>query len=286
MNRSFIDIINILGAILVAAVIIFAFYSLFIDKPFYEPSSYWDNSSGTTIGEGEESGSYESDKPIDKLYIKNISGRIETEGWNKDYIRLDYRKRGPGKAPEVKTDLAGSELTIAAVYPKSPGNFGSVDFFLKVPEDIEFLKANSVSGRIEISGLGENTEQRLSTTSGSITTDSSGDLDISSVSGSLSFNSSGDEIEASTTSGRINGALEKVHSSGKIDISSVSGSVALEVPSGLNAEVDLHSVSGSVSSELPVSVTETKRNTIRGVIGSGGPDVEISTVSGSIKITE
>ncbi len=286
MNRSFIDIINILGAILVAAVIIFAFYSLFIDKPFYEPSSYWNNGSGTAINEGEESGTYESDKPVDKLYIKNISGIIEAESWNENYIKLDFRKHGPGKAPEVKTDLAGTELTIAAVYPKSPGNFGSVDFFLKVPEDLMFLKVNSVSGRINISGLGEDTEQKLSTTSGNITTDSAGDLDISSVSGALSFSAFGDEIEASTTSGRIQGVLEKNHPSGKIDISSVSGRVMLEVPSGFNADVDLHSVSGSVSSELPVSVTETKRNTIRGVIGSGGTDVEISTVSGSIKITE
>lgn len=288
MKRSFVDIINILGVIVVLAVVIFAGYTLFVGSPFYEASSYNGssnfNNNGSIIGSNKESGTYTADKPVSEVEVKNISGRIEAEKWNGDYVQLEYIKRGPGRHPEVKIDLSGNSLKIAAVYPKMAGNFGSIDFLIKIPDGIEYFQAGSVSGTVDISGLSENTKQKLSSTSGAVKTDSSGDIEISSVSGSLSFSSSGERISASTTSGRIEGKLEKASASGKIDLSSVSGRIALEVPTDLNAEVDLHSVSGSVSSEIPVSVTETKRNSLKGVIGSGGTDIEINTVSGAIKI--
>ena len=286
MNRSLVDILNIIGIIIVIAVVAFAVYSLFVDKPFYRASSYWADDGGTTMGSEEDSGTYSTDKPVDEIDVKNISGRIEARGWNEDYVKLDYIKRGPGRPPEVKIDFEGSRLVIAAVYPKAPGNFGSVDFSLSVPENLDSFKAGSVSGRIEISGLDDKISQKLSSTSGAVSTDSSGNLNISSVSGSLTFSSSGEDVKASTTSGRITGELKNSSPDGKVDISSVSGRVVLEVPSELSADVNLHSVSGSVSSELPVSVTSSKRNTIRGKIGNGGSELEISTVSGSIKITK
>lgn len=284
MNRSFVDILNTIGAVIVIIVIAFAVYTLFIDKPFYKASSYWNWDEGTSIGTEEDSGTYIPEGSIDELEIKNVSGLVEAESWNKDYVQLDYIKKGPGKPPEIKTDIQGTRLKIAAVYPKSPGNFGSVDFYLKVPENLAYLKAGTVSGRINISGLTEATTQDLSSTSGSVTTTASGDLEISSVSGSLDFSSSGRRINASTTSGRISGVIEESFPDSRIEISSVSGSVKLKAPSDFSADVNLHSVSGGVSSEIPVSVTETKRNRIQGSIGDGSADLEISTVSGSIKI--
>ena len=284
MRGSFVDVLNILGTIIVIAIVIFAVYTLFIDKPFYESSSYNDFE-GMTLGEGDDSGTYSTDKPVAEIEVRNISGRIEAEAWNENFVKLDYIKRGPGRHPEVKIDMSGDKLNIAAVYPKGAINFGSVDFFLMIPKELELIEAKSVSGRVEIEGL-TMTKQKLSSTSGSVSTDASADLEISSVSGSLSFRTVGENVSASTTSGKISGVIEKALKSGKIDINSVSGRVELEVPADFNADIDLHSVSGSVSSELPVSVTETKRNNIKGEIGEGGTSVEIRTVSGSIKITE
>lgn len=278
MKRSFIDAVNIIGFLVVLAVVIFAAYTIFVDKPFFEALS--------DPGEGEDSGTYSTDQSVKELIAKNISGRIEVEAWDNDWIQLDYVKRGPGRHPEVKFDLSGDRLSVKAIYAKGIGNFGSVAFYFKVPENLELLNAGSVSGRIAVEGLGTSTRQELSSTSGSITTDGSGELDISSVSGSLTFAASGSNILASTTSGRIDGILKKAPNPGIIDMSSVSGSIRLEVPSDLNADINMHSVSGSVSTEFPVSVTSTRKNSIKGTVGSGGTSIEISTVSGSIKITE
>ena len=287
MRRSLIDIINILGALAVAAVVVFAVYTLFIDKPFFEASSYyedWDDDANI-IGEGDESGTWTSDGAVSSIEIGNVSGRIIIESWNSSDVEVEYIKRGPGKHPEVKIDQDGSNLSVKAVYPRPATNFGSVDFRLKVPSDLAFLEAGSVSGSIEVSGL-DGVRQKLKSTSGSVTTDGADDLEISSVSGRLEFSASGDHVTASTTSGGISGSLEKTGASGRIELKSVSGRINLEVPSDINAEVDLHSVSGSVSSELPVAVTETKRNSMRGTIGSGGTSIEMSTVSGAVKLTE
>ena len=283
MRRSLIDFLNIAGTFIVVCIMSFAVYTLFVGKPFYESSSY---EGGDVIGAGDESGTWTSNKPVDSVNVSNISGRIEVEAWSNDWVQLDYIKRGPGRHPEVVTDLSGPELRIKAEYPRAAGNFGSVDFYLKVPENLEDLKAGSVSGRITVSGLSTLTRQKLSSTSGSVSTDSSGELDISSVSGSLSFSTSGPDVSASTTSGRIEGRLTESPDWGDIRMKSVSGRLTLDVPPDINADVDLHSVSGSVSSELPVSVTSSKDHSIKGVIGSGGISIEMSTVSGSVKISD
>ncbi|HAK46408.1 MAG TPA: hypothetical protein DCO79_10890, partial [Spirochaeta sp.] len=101
MKRSFIDVFNILGFIVVLAVAAFAFYSLFIDKPFFKAASYFDNESeGEILNEGESSGTYRTENPVSMVEIGNISGSIEVEGWENDWVRLDYVKRGPGRHPE------------------------------------------------------------------------------------------------------------------------------------------------------------------------------------------
>ncbi len=282
MKFSLVGVISVLGLLIVLAVMAFAVYTLFFDKPFYEAESY----SSESFRSEEESGSIDSDRMVDSIEISNISGRISAAGWDEDQVRLDYRKFGPGQPPEVEVSYRGTTMIIKAVYPKRPAAFGSVDFEVQVPPSVKFIDAGSVSGSIRMTGLGDDVEQELSSTSGSIKTDSSGDLDISSVSGSLEFRSAGGEIRGKTTSGRIVGVLEKALSSGTIDLGSVSGRIVLEVPEDLNADVDLHSVSGSVSSDLPVSVTESKKKSLRGRIGSGGTMIDIGTVSGSIKITK
>ncbi|MBI9108609.1 MAG: DUF4097 family beta strand repeat protein [Spirochaetales bacterium] len=282
MRFSIVGVLSILGLLIVLTLMAFAVYTLFFDKPFYEADSYTSESFRTE----EESGTIDSDRKVDRLEIRNISGRISAVGWGDNQVRLDYRKFGPGQPPEVEVDYQGSTMVIKAVYPKKLAAFGSIDFEIKVPDSVRYIDAGSVSGSIRLSEIGNDVEQKLSTTSGSVKTDSSGNLDISSVSGSLEFSSSGSRITASTTSGRIAGALEEDHGSGKIELSSVSGRVVLEVPENLNADVDLHSVSGSVSSDLPVSVTESRKKSLRGRIGSGGTIIDIGTVSGSIKIRE
>jgi len=280
MKFSLVDFINKIGFIIVLAVVAFAAYTLFFNKPFYEAESY----EGDSMRTEEESGTIDSEKTIDRLEIRNISGRISAEGWNNEEVRLDYRKFGPGIPPDVEVDYQGSTMIIKAVYPKKLSAFGSVDFDIKIPASVRFVKIDSVSGSISIEGAASGLEQELSTTSGSIKTDSSANLDISSVSGSLVFSSDGERITASTTSGRIEGVLEQAPDSGRIELKSVSGRVVLEVPDNINADVDLHSVSGSVSSELPVSVTESRKKSLRGRIGSGGTIIDIGTVSGSIRI--
>jgi hypothetical protein len=280
MKFSFIGLISVVGLLLVLAVMAFAVYTLFFDRPFYEAESY-DSESFRTEG---ASGTIDSDRKVDRLEIRNISGRISAELWDGNMARLDYRTFGPGQLPKVEVSYQGSTMIIKAVYPKKPGINGSIDFAIKVPESVGYIDASSVSGYVKMTGLGKEVDQKLSSTSGAVKTDSSGNLDISSVSGALSFSSSGNTISASTTSGAISGVLEKAVINGKIDLGSVSGRVVLEVPENLNADVDLHSVSGSVSSDLPVSVTESKKKSIRGRIGSGGTMIDIGTVSGAIKI--
>jgi DUF4097 and DUF4098 domain-containing protein YvlB len=64
----------------------------------------------------------------------------------------------------------------------------------------------------------------------------------------------------------------------------VSGSVDLEAFSALDAFVSLRSVSGGVACGFPLTVTEQRRNSLEGNIGSGSSRVEVTTTSGLITI--
>ena len=147
MKGSFVDIISKLGVLAVAALMVFAFYTLFIDKPFYEEGSYGFDRDSREV----DSGTIDADRTVDSIEVRNISGRIYAEGWDEDFVRLDYRKFGPGEPPEVAVDYSGDRMIIKAVYPKRPAAFGSVDFELKIPENVTLVEAGTVSGAVKIS---------------------------------------------------------------------------------------------------------------------------------------
>ena len=90
MKLSIVDLLNIIGIIIVACIIIFAAYTLLIGKPFYKASSYSDK----YIETDGESGTIESDRPVSEIEVGNISGRIEIESSVRTNVELLYRKRG------------------------------------------------------------------------------------------------------------------------------------------------------------------------------------------------
>ncbi len=143
---------------------------------------------------------------------------------------------------------------------------------------------------------------RTNTGSGNITGSGiSGGVNASTGSGSIRFeqNSAGD-IEARTGSGNIEisgvkGSLRARTGSGSIEargeqtgdwhLHSGSGSVTVRLPANAAFELDARTSSGSIHTEHSVTVQGTiGRHEVRGKVGGGGPMLEVSTSSGSIRI--
>ena len=91
--------------------------------------------------------------------------------------------------------------------------------------------------------------------------------------------------EASTVNGGIHAALGSVDATDRLKFSTVNGSITLEVPENLNADLDAEWVSGGIESDLPIEMIGRHwQRSARAQFGTGGGDLDISTVNGSIRL--
>lgn len=301
-NRRTPEILGPVLGLLVVALTVFALVYLVWIQPFYRGSSYgarlwgerpWRARPGF-FGAGWESREVTEtvQEPVESLSVRNVSGPIRVTGWDQSYVQVTYVKeaRTATLLDEFQIEIAprAGELSIQPLYRSvrsvAGTAFGSVSFDIRVPASVRHIKANNVSGRIEMESLAAGVAQDLHTVSGGIRTERSGDLRAESVSGGITFVFSGSNLELRSTSGGISGQILAVEEGGRIDAQTISGSVSLEAFEALSADLDLSSVSGSISCDFPLQIREQKRTSLKGTIGGGAVPLRIHTVSGSIRL--
>lgn len=146
------------------------------------------------------------------------------------------------------------------------------------------LSFRSTSGRTEVYGLAGNIDLRKT----------SGDTGLFNVLGN---------IEISATSGNIDivqeeGALRISSQSGNVEITTsmlngdkyvaetISGLIDFKIPVGIDSRIDLETVSGTINTNLPLTVKSFSDQRLSGELGAGGPRIELSSISGDIKLEE
>lgn len=143
---------------------------------------------------------------------------------------------------------------------------GSLDLEVRIPANVE-VQASSVSGDVSV-GAGEG---RIRATS------VSGDIKVSDVRIS--------SLEARSVSGDVDATVSAFSGSGDIEVKSVSGDVTLQMPKDLDADLSLSTVSGDLTSDYPLTLNgRVNRRKIEARIGKGGRDLDISTVSGDVRL--
>ena len=294
-KRTWVDILGPVFGILAVALTVYALLYLLWIEPFYRGDSYrsFDRAGREIVfGPGWESQEITErfEGSFDELEIRNVSGPILVEGWNQDYVQVHYIKQARAarylEEFEIEIEPRGSRLSIRPIYRKIPRSpFGSVSFDVKVPSSIKKIRANNISGNINIQNMGAGVEQTLETVSGQIDTERSGNLRAKTISGAIHFASSGRTLDINSVSGRIQGEILGLDPGGSVEINTISGAVQLEIFSGFDADLRLQSVSGSVSCEFPVQIVEQKRNKLEGTVGDGTVPFEVETVSGRISLS-
>jgi hypothetical protein len=142
----------------------------------------------------------------------------------------------------------------------------SLDLEIKLPSNIE-IDASSVSGNVSVVGA-------------------QGDIRAGSVSGDLKLERlRARSIEARTVSGEITVSVESLTGAGPLSFKSVSGDVKLELPRAFDADLSMSSVSGQLDSEYQMTLGgRTSRRRIEARIGRGGRDLDVTTVSGDVRL--
>jgi len=141
-----------------------------------------------------------------------------------------------------------------------------IDIEVKLPKSMR-VNAHSVSGNVSVVGA-------------------EGDVRAGSVSGDVRMERlRANSVRATSVSGDVKVTVDALTGIGDLKFTSVSGNVTVELPQGTDADVTMRSVSGSLDSDFPLTLNgRMSRNRLEARIGKGGRDLEVSTVSGDVRL--
>ena len=142
-----------------------------------------------------------------------------------------------------------------------------IDIVVKVPRELR-VTANSVSGDVDVSGA-------------------EGSVRAGSVSGNVRLDKlrATTGVRASSVSGDVWIVIESLAGDGELHFTSVSGNVTAELPKTIDADVRMRSVSGALDSDFPLTLNgRMSRHSLEARIGKGGRQLEVTTVSGDVRL--
>jgi len=213
--------------------------------------------------------------------IHGINGTIRAERGTGGQVEVTARRTAERSDPnevQIQVVPSGDGVKICAVYPNSGNdcdgnsrnresgrnnNDVQVAFVVKIPAQVNFTGHN-VNGNVEISDI-------------------LGEAKAHTVNGNVNVAAS-ESVEAHTVNGNIvatvNGAARKA-----MGFHTVNGSIDLTLPGASSAQLSASTVNGSMSTDFPITVRgEFGSKSLAGAIGSGGPDIKMNTVNGSIRL--
>lgn len=231
------------------------------------------------------------------IEIKGVRGNIRVEATAGKVVEVVATKGGPkGEAGKVSLKVIEhvQGVTICAVYPTidpaqpyvcRPGtneagglqrdtdNFGliffrnnkvSVDFIVRVPAGVRFI-GQLLKGEVEASAL-------------------KSDVEVFTVNGDVRVSTAG-SVRARSMTGSIAAALAGTNWTRPVELQTVNGNIVVALPTGANTSVRGETSSGWIMTDFPLSVEKGVRfRKINGVIGSGGGELSLKTVTGSIQL--
>lgn len=211
---------------------------------------------------------------------------------------LDYHK--------IEVESSGNRLVVRGIQEPEERQRRNIQVnhqvLLKVPRSID-LKVSSISGHLKVGDIDGEThvtsisgnanvgnvggKLNVRSISGSLEVgDINADARVNSISGNVRLNQVNGSVDVTSVSGTLNAKLVSLSPAG-IHIRSISGSVEIGFKNDVNADFSAVSVSGQVYLDIPNVVRDegTREPNVRARIGAGGTPIEITSVSGNIRLT-
>lgn len=220
----------------------------------------------------------------DAVEIKGINGDIKATGTSGNQVSVTAVKEGRDDDPStVRIEVVehSGGVTICAVPPDvdgkknecKPGDGGrlnnknndvSVHFTVQVPAGVRFI-ATTVNGEVEVGNVDE-------------------DVVATTVNGDVRVSTDG-LVKATTVNGSIQASMGRGDWDGTLNFNTVNGSITVRLPSDVNTEVSAATVNGHMESDFPLTVKgKFSMKNMHGTIGSGGRELDLNTVNGSIHL--
>jgi hypothetical protein len=141
-----------------------------------------------------------------------------------------------------------------------------IDIEVQMPKTMR-VDAHSVSGDVMVSGA-------------------EGEVRGGSVSGDVQLlHLRANAVKASSVSGDVDVSIDALTGDGTLKFTSVSGDVTVTLPPSIDADVTMRSVSGDLDTDFPLTLNgRMDRHALEARIGRGGRALDVSTVSGDVKL--
>jgi len=214
-----------------------------------------------------------------RIEIDNINGAVHISTWDRDEVQVDAIKTAHSKErlDEARIDISSDadRLSIRTHYPGHDHTFwndtwhddpASVEYTLTVPRQARLDEIKLVNGALEVR-------------------DVAGEVRADCVNGHIDAQNLQGRAELKAVNGSVEAHFGQMPAS-RLEVSSVNGAVRVTLPSDANAEVEANTISGHISNEFGLAVSRHQfvGQSLHAQLGSGGAEVRLSTVNGSIEI--
>ena len=199
--------------------------------------------------------------------VSNISGPVSVEATDGSTAEVGIYRRAPNH-----DDLAYRKVSVEqtprglTIQQKDDGTErSSINLLnrvvLKVPRQVS-VSGKSISGDFNVSGV-------------------TGTVGLNGISGSVNARQLSGALTVSGVSGNVRVAVERINDAG-LRVSGVSGRVYLGLATDLNAELRVGNTTAGVSNKIQGLALAGGPSTYSARLGSGGPRIEVSNVTGAI----
>jgi hypothetical protein len=228
------------------------------------------------------------------IEVKGINGEIVAEaanGSDVEVIAVKRSQRSDVNSVHMKVEQHAGGVTICALYPNEDGEYPTecgrdgdndserressssgnvrnndvkVDFRVRVPARVGFI-GKTINGGISATALTGNVITRT-------------------INGSIKISTSG-YGEATTINGEIAAKLGDANWPKALSFKTINGGISLDLPGNVSTSFDAQTLNGSINSDFPLKVISIEgRKHVRGTIGSGGRELLLKTLNGSINL--
>lgn len=223
---------------------------------------------------------YEQTYPLNpngRVSVSNINGSITVEAWDRNEVFLSATKVADSRETLAMVDIdieaRPDHLRIESNhkgwdYQKNEQRRKiEVRYHLKVPRTAVLNEIETVNGSVSVSNFTNITK-------------------VSAVNGTVTANNLRGSAKLSTVNGEVNAEFDRLQPGNAVSLETVNGVVNLVLPSDVNAVIKADSLNGNIANDfgLPVRKGRYIGRNLHGQVGSGGVEVRLSSVNGSLSI--
>ena len=239
--------------------------------------------SGTKYGPSEEAAD------ALRIDIANTPGSVNVRVTRPGDFRGNRGAKFAVKVPRgtVLDQITTSNATINVTGGAGPGRFRTSNGRIQVRFFAGDVDARTSNGEVDLSDVEGEASAHTS----------NGRINAFHIRKALQASTSNGPITANLTAGPAEGPFRLETSNGPIDLrlpddltgsvraQTSNGPITVQMPGTLNARVSARTSNSSVSSDFPVRVEgEMNKNHMDGLIGNGGPLLDLSTSNGAIRL--